>query len=150
MLPLCLYAETPSEYKAKDDDYSIEAAQDSLKYIEEALNAFRDFSDIVLTDEVIEKIKSDSGPIPVEIKSQDFEKISKNVNWATQNIGFKNWVIIVRGMLLKNNYINKKLEYELAMCNSETTDLEKKEMKKNFEEALTKYQDFLSETVYSD
>jgi hypothetical protein len=38
-----------------------------------------------------------------------------NTGWETQNLGFMNWPGTIEGTLYKNEYIIRKLEYELTM-----------------------------------
>src|SRR3989304_1321197 len=109
--PIVGLCETPEEYRVKDTDLNIETAKANLNSIETALKDFRGFTEMILTNDVLEKLKGDQAFVDVKIKSGDLKEFS-TLAWSTQNTGFKNWILKVRGTLLKSAYLTKKYEYE--------------------------------------
>jgi hypothetical protein len=149
ILPFNVHAETPEEYKLKDSDLGIESAKLSLNSVETALKDFRDFTGKIITDEVLEE-SGKKPSINLKVKSEDLEGFSKSLNWSIQNIGFHNWVVTVRGSLLKLDYIAKKNEYELAKCNHKVTKEELLKLYEIFLKAQKEYQRFMSVVVLAD
>lgn len=147
--PLVGYSETPEEYKVKDANLSYEAAGLNLKQIELALGEYREFTESILTDEFYNQLKENKQRVTLSIKEDDLKKLS-SLKWSAQNIGFKNWVIIVRGTLLKSAYMAKKYEYELAKCQKDVAGKDLVVMEKAMKEALAEYQNYLSKTVLVD
>ncbi len=149
VLPMQGYCETPDEYKVKDAELSIVAAEDYLGKIEEALKDYRDFTDVVLTDKVLNKLKEEKSSATIIVRRSDIKKL-KTTDWSIQNIGFINWVIMVRGTLLKSDYLAKKYEYELAKQQKEISDKELSNLRNASTDASEKYRSFLSRIVLVD
>jgi|GEM_PF-2360999 len=148
---LFVFAETPEEYKVKDSDYNFEVAMENLTKVEKALKDFRDFSEIMVNDEVLKKINSgEAANINIKINTKDLAGMSDNLNWSTQNIGFHNWMIIIRGSLLKSNWLEKELKYELEKNKGKKTAKELQDLKRELDIAHDEYQRFLSNATYSD
>ena len=85
----------------------------------------------------------------VIIKSNDLKKF-KTINWSIQNIGFTNWLIVVRGTLLKSDYLTKKYEYELAKCQKNLSEKELAKIQKAMQDASIEYKKFLDHVCYID
>lgn len=101
---------------------------ESLATIESALYSFRR-----LTEAAANKIEK--------------EKLAEigNTGWEIQNLGFVNHVQAVKGTLLKQDYIIKKLRYELAQIKSQSEVIDKKSLSKiksDYEKAEEKFQEF--------
>jgi len=148
IMPINVFSQTPEEYRVKDSNLNFAAAESNLKMVENALRDFRNLTEMIITDDVMEKLKSD-GSAEVKIKATDLEKIS-NINWSIQNIGFHNWILVVKGTLLKSDYLNKKREYELAKCKADSPKRDLAELKEAVDTAFKQYQEFLSKSVYED
>lgn len=68
-----------------------------------------------------------------------------NTGWEIQNLGFANYVGGLRGTLLKQDYLIKKLEYELAQRKAKAGEITGKELleaKGEFEKAEKQFQKF--------
>jgi len=149
ILPFNVHAEVPEEYKLKDSELDIESAKSSLDSVETALKDFRDFTDKIITDKVL--VESGNKPsINLKVKSKDLKGFSRSLNWGIQNIGFNNWIVTVRGSLLKLDYLAKKNEYELAKCNHKVTKEELLKLHEVFLKAQKEYQRFISDVVLED
>ena len=148
IIPIIGLCETPEEYQVKESDLNIEAAKANLKSIETALKDFRGFTAMLLADEVLDKLKHETA-VNIEIKSGDLKRFS-NLDWSTQNIGFNNWILKLRGTLLKSAFLTKKLEYELAKCRKDVSELELSNLKKAMNDAFAQYQTFLSRATLAD
>jgi predicted DNA binding CopG/RHH family protein len=149
IVPLKAVSETPEEYRVKDSHLNFEAAKSTLTRIETALKDYRDFSEMILTDEVLDKLKTGETAVNVRIQGKDLKGLS-TINWSIQNIGFNNWVIILRGTLLKSAYLTKKFEYELAKCKGGFSEKELTDLKKAASDSFEEYQKFLSKATYTD
>ncbi len=149
LIPIVGFCETPEEYRVKDADLNIETAKANLNSIEAALKDFRGFTEMILTNDVLEKLKEDQAVVDVKIKSGDLKEFS-NLAWSTQNTGFKNWILKVRGTLLKSAYLTKKSEYELAKCRKDVSEMKLSNLKKAMNDALVQYQTFLSRATLVD
>jgi hypothetical protein len=147
--PIVGLCETPEEYRLKDADLNIETAKANLNSIETALKDFRGFTEMILTNDVLEKLKEDQAVVDVKIKSGDLKEFS-TLAWSTQNIGFKNWILKVQGTLLKSAYLTKKYEYELAKCRKNISEIELSKSKKDMNDAFDQYQTFLSRATLAD
>jgi len=148
IISINVFAQTPEEYKVKDANLNSIAAEANLKQIENALKDFRDFTELVISDEISYKLKS-NGAADVKLKAKEIEKIS-NMNWSIQNIGFNNWILVVRGTLLKLEYLNKKREYELEKYRGQLSERDLVKLKITVDTAFKEYQEFLSKSVYAD
>lgn len=107
---------------------STKSSLESLARIKSALESFRK-----LTKEV-------TGKIPKE-------KLAEigNTSWDMQNLGFVNHVEAIKGTLLKQEYIIKKLTYELAqrkVKSGEMSQREVVEIQREYEKAEKQFQEF--------
>jgi len=143
------FSETPEEYRVKDSDLNIQAAKANLNNIEIALKDFRGFTAIILNDKVLNKLKENKNIASTQIRANDLKRFS-SLDWSTQNIGFNNWVLVLRGSLLKSAYLAKKYEYELAKCRKNLSEKELFKLEKEVNDAFIQYQKFLSHATYSD
>lgn len=148
LTPLFAFSETPEEYKVKDSDLTLEGAKKNLDEIETALKDYRDFTDVVLNDEALRKL-NDKQPATITINSDDLKNNSTR-DWSVQNIGFVNWVIMVRGMLLKSDYVIKKQEYDLAKLRKNLSEKELSKLQTEMKKASDRYRQFLSRVVLVD
>lgn len=146
--PLKVYSEIPEDVRIKDSDLNLESADLLLDHIESALKDYRDFTDLILTNEALDKLK-DKKVATVIMKSNDLKKF-KTINWSIQNIGFTNWLIVVRGTLLKSDYLTKKYEYELAKCQKNLSEKQLSKLQKAMKDAFLKYRNFLDHVSYID
>ena len=149
IIPIIGLCETPEEYRVKDTDLNIETANANLNSIETALKDFRGFTEVVLTDEVLDKLKDDKAVANIKIKRGDLKGFS-TLDWSTQNIGFNNWMLKLRGALLKSAYLTKKYEYELAKCRKDVSKIKLSNLEKAMNDALAQYQTFLSRATLVD
>jgi hypothetical protein len=148
-VPLQGLCETPEEYKLKDSDLSIDNANDNLNEIEQALKDYKKFSSLTLTYDVLDKLRQDNGEATIVIRKKDLDGFT-TTDWTIQNIGFTNWIIMVRGTLLRSDYLLKKCEYELSKNQKNASESRLSELKKMAEDARVKYQSFLSRVVLLD
>jgi hypothetical protein len=68
-----------------------------------------------------------------------------NTGWEIQNLGFVNYVETIKGTLLKQDYLIKKLRYELAQQKSKSGEITGKDLleaKGEFEKAEKQFQGF--------
>jgi hypothetical protein len=149
IIPIVGLCETPEEYRVKDSDLNIEAGKANLNSIETALQDFRGFTEMLLVDEVLNKLKDEKAVVNIKIKSRDLKGFS-TLDWSTQNIGFNNWILKLRGTLLKSAYLTKKLEYELAKCQKDVSKMKLSNLEKVMNDALAEYQTFLSHATLAD
>ncbi|MBI5598885.1 MAG: hypothetical protein HY890_04010 [Deltaproteobacteria bacterium] len=141
------FGEAPKEYKIKPSLLNPELAKRNLDRIEDALHDFRDFTDLLLKDETLEKLDK-KGTATVLIDNEDIKKI-QNLNWKSQNYGFHNWEGDVRATLLKMNYELKKYEYELAKCKQVSPkDLDR--LEKEINSAREEFEHFIANFSYAD
>jgi hypothetical protein len=98
---------------------------------------------------VLSKLNKDKASVNVTIKSKDLKHIS-TTKWSIQNIGFINWVIMVRGSLYRTDYLAKRYEYEMAKCKKNLSDKELSNLEKAANEASDRYRKFISTTVLVD
>lgn len=108
--------------------FSLENALHRIKQIYGALESF-----LMLT----EKSKD-------RLSKEEMSKIG-NTDWATQYLGFYNWVGAVEGTLRKQDYQIKKLEFELAKEKYKTGKIKKEELEQkevNYKKAEREFQTF--------
>jgi hypothetical protein len=149
IIPIAGLCETPEEYRIKDSDLNIEAGKSNLNSIEIALKDFRGFTEKLLVDEALDKLKDEKAVVNIKIKSEDLKGFS-TLDWSTQNIGFNNWILKLRGTLLKSEFLTKKYEYELAKCRKDVSEIELSNLKKAMNDAFEQYQTFLSRATLAD
>jgi hypothetical protein len=146
--PYIIFSETPEEYKVYDSDLNFGRADQYLKEIENALKDFRDLTELVLTDKVLNELEA-KGVADIKIEKKNLHEIS-NIDWAMQNIGFHNRIVVLRGTLYKLYSLTKKIEYDLAKINCDMSESDIKKLKDAADDAIKKYQDFLSTVTYAD
>jgi hypothetical protein len=149
IIPIVGLSETPEEYRIKDTDLDFETAKANLNSIETALKDFRGFTEMILTNDVLEKLKKDQAVVDVKIKNEDL-RVFSTLAWSTQNTGFRNWMLKVRGTLLRSAYLTKKYEYELAKCQKDVSEMKLSNLKIAMNDALAQYQKFLSQATLAD
>lgn len=142
-------AETPEEYKVKDPELNVKAAKAKLASVKKALDDYTLFTETILTDDTMAKLKSEKTGVTVLVEEKNLKGLS-TINWSTQNHGFHNWLLVLRGTLLKLDYLTKKNEYELAKCRGKLSEKELVILEKAVNDSLKEYQQFLSKAVYSD
>ena len=122
-----VHPDEPTEY-TYNKRFSIENSLRSLSQIRSALKSFRK-----LTNEAKAKLSKDK-----------FQRIG-NTDPATQDLGFMNWAGAIEGTLYKNDYVIKKLQYELTMEKVKSNQLNKSELEKaetELRQAEQRFQDF--------
>jgi len=68
-----------------------------------------------------------------------------NTSWEMQNLGFVNHVEVVKGTILKQEYLIKKLTYELAQIKSKSGEMNQRDLskiKREYENAEKQFQEF--------
>jgi len=111
-----------------NERFSSKHSLESLATIKSALDSFRK-----LTETAANKISKET-----------LGKIG-NTSWEMQNLGFVNHVKAVKGTILKQEYLIKKLTYELAQTKSksgETNQRDLLEIKREYEKAEKQFQEF--------
>ena len=111
-----------------NERFSSKRSLESLTTIKSALDSFKK-----LTEEVANKISKET-----------LTKIG-NTSWEMQNLGFVNLVEAVRGTILKQEYLIKKLTYELAQRKSKSGGINQRdllEIKREYEKAEKQFQEF--------
>lgn len=122
-----VHPDEPADY-TMNERFSVRQSLESLVRIKSALDSFRKLTEA--TAESLPKRKLD------EIG---------NTNWEMQNLGFVNHVETVRGTLLKQEYLLKKLAYELAERKSKSGEISQKdllEIKQEYDHAEIEFQKF--------
>ena len=79
-----------------------------------------------------------------KIPQETLSKIG-NTSWEMQNLGFVNHVEAIKGTLFKQEYLIKKLTYELAQRKSKSGEINQKdllEIKREYEKAEKQFQEF--------
>ena len=114
-----------------------ETACDSLVKIRKALGSFGELTEYM------------DQSVPKEQKV----KIG-NMGWETQNLGFSNWSNDVEATLMKQNFLIKKLEYELAKEQFESGKKVTKDnvsrLKETYESSEKTLADYLNAFTYAD
>lgn len=108
--------------------FSFEHSLKSLATIESSLDSFRK-----LTETAANKISKG--------------KLAKigNTGWEMQNLGFPNHVGSVKGTILKQEYLIKKLTYDLAQRKFKSGEINKKELlesEREYKKAEKQFQEF--------
>lgn len=135
-LSISVYAETglkpvhpdePTDYTF-DKRLSVTSSLDSLAIIKSALDSFRKLTEAA------------GGKIP----SERLAEIG-NTGWEMQNLGFVNHVEAVKGTLLKQDYLIRKVTYELAQRRWKSGEIDQKDLskaKKEYEQAEKQFLKF--------
>jgi len=108
--------------------FSIKQSLESLAIIESALNSFRKLTEAAAKT----------------IPKEQLAEIG-NTGWEMQNLGFINHVQATKGTLLKQDYLIKKLTYELAQKKSKSGEVDQKNLskiKQEYEKAEREFQKF--------
>ncbi|MEZ4599580.1 MAG: hypothetical protein R2940_07305 [Syntrophotaleaceae bacterium] len=111
-----------------NERFSTRRSLESLEALTSALDSFRKLT------------KASAGKIP----RQTLEKIGYT-GWEMQNLGFENHVGTVKGTLLKQEYLIKKLTYELAQTKARPEDFSQEGLsaaKMDYEKAEKQFQDY--------
>ena len=119
-----------------NERFSSKRSLESLATIKSALESFRK-----LTETVANKISKEG-----------LAKIG-NTSWEMQNLGFVNHVEAVKGTILKQEYLIKKLTYELAQIKSKSGEINQRdllEIKREYEKAEKQFQEFWNSFRISD
>lgn len=147
-IPIIALAQTPDEYKVKNEHVTFNNALSTLDAIESALKEFRNFTNVVLNDNTLVKLEAE-GKAQINIKQNEINKF-KNTDWSIQNIGFHNWILSTRAYILKSNYQIDKLNYEIAKCKSEVSFDHLNKLKIKLDHSKKEYESFLSRVSYAD
>ena len=108
--------------------FSSKRSLESLATIKSALDSFRK-----LTETAANKISKET-----------LAKIG-NTSWEMQNLGFVNHVEAIKGTILKQEYLIKKVTYELAQRKSKSGEINQRdllEIKREYEKAKKQFQEF--------
>ena len=125
----------PAEY-TYNKRFSTENSLECLNQIRSALESYRKITEL------------SNG----KIDKETLKKIG-NTGWETQNLGFTNWSGSIEGTLKKNEYIIKKLQYELAAEKfkfGQTKESELKQFKDEYKQAEEKFKQFWNSFGVSD
>ncbi|MEK6589050.1 MAG: hypothetical protein AABZ11_00050 [Nitrospinota bacterium] len=118
----------------KEDQFDFNKSLYALDSIRQSLNTFRDITEIVFTDEILDKLLSEKDYVEFKIEPNKFKNIIKEeLKWSKQNIANPNAILQIKGTLLK-------MEMEINRLSYENTLLKKGEMNQNnFKERKQKY-----------
>jgi hypothetical protein len=122
-----VHPDEPAEY-TYNERFSTGRSLESLNAIQAALDSFRKLTE------------ASEGKIP-----QKTLAAIGNTGWEIQNLGFPNHVGTVKGTILKQEYLIKKLTYELAQTKAKSGDIGQADLsaaRKDYEKAEKKFQDF--------
>lgn len=111
-----------------DERLSTSHSLESLAMIRSALESFRKLTEAT------------AGALPKERLAE-----IGNTGWEMQNLGFVNHVEAVKGTLLKQEYLIKKLTYELAERKSKSGEIDQKDLskaKREYEHSEKQFLDF--------
>ena len=118
-----------------NNEFTSDNALERMGQIESALESFKKLTDMSrskITQDKLQKIGNTEGDI--------------------QNIGFGNWPNTIKGTILKQEYLIKKLNYDLAQARFKLGEIKKNDLQKaekEYKEAEAKFQKFWdSFTVY--
>jgi hypothetical protein len=111
-----------------NERFSSKQSLESLAEIKSALDSFRK-----LTEASVNKLSK--------------EKLDKigNTGWEMQNLGFRNHTGAIEGTILKQEYLIKKLTYELAQRKLKSGEIKQKELletEKEYKKAEKQFQAF--------
>jgi hypothetical protein len=122
-----VHPDEPANYTF-DERFSTKRSLESLAVIKSALDSFRK-----LTEAAADKIPK--------------ERLAEigNTGWDMQNMGFVNHVEAIKGTILKQDYLMKKLRYELAQRKSKSGAIDQRDLletKDEYEKAEKQFQEF--------
>lgn len=116
--------------------FSTDRSLESLSAIQSALDSFRKLTGAA-------------------VHSMPKKKLTEigNTGWEMQNLGFVNHVETVRGTLLKQDYLIKKLTYQLAEGKSKSGEIDEEDLlrtRTEYEKAEQRFRKFWSAFGISD
>ena len=117
-----------SAASAYNERFSSKRSLESLAAIKSALDSFKKLTEIAAN----------------KISKETLAKIG-NTGWERQNLGFVNHVESIKGTILKQEYLIKKLTYELAQIKSKSGEINQRdllEIKREYEKAEKQFQEF--------
>ena len=124
------YAADNAEF-SKVLTFKRDSADSRLEQITDALNSFREFTELVRTNSNLNKDFGtpliDPNRIPKDaciisqFSGEDLLDID-NLDWETQNLGFANWPKAVKGYIDYQAYEIAKLKLEIATLKKESTN----------------------------
>ena len=130
-----VHPDEPADYTL-NERFSVQQSLESLVSIESALDSFRKLT-AKAADKLLPKELADIG----------------NTGPEMQNLGFVNHVGAVKGTLLKQEYLLKKVTYELAQRKARSGEMDKKtlsKIKREFEIAEKQFRKFWNEFGIAD
>ena len=130
-----IHPDEPADY-TYNERFSTRSSLKSLDSIKSALESFRQLTE------------ASAGKIP----KKTLAKIG-NTGWEMQNLGFANHVGTVKGTLLKQEYLIKKLTYELAQTvarSGEVSQADLSAVKMDYEKAEKQFKDYWDSFSVSD
>ena len=130
-----IHPDEPADY-TYNERFSTRSSLNSLDTIKSALESFRKLTE------------ASAGKIP----KKTLVKIG-NTGWEMQNLGFPNHVGTVKGTLLKQEYLIKKLTYELAQTKAMSGEVNQAHLsaaKMDYEKAEKQFQDYWDSFRVSD
>lgn len=122
-----IHPDEPADY-TYNERFSTKNSLESLDKIQSSLVSFRKLTE------------ASAGKIP----KKKLTTIG-NTGWEMQNLGFSNHVGTVKGTILKQEYLIKKLTYELAQIKYKSGEIDQADlsaMKTDYEKAEKQFQDF--------
>jgi hypothetical protein len=125
--PQAAHPDEPADY-TMNERFSVRHSLESLATLQSALDSFKKLTAAAAKTMPKEKL--------VEVG---------NTGWEMQNLGFVNHVQAIKGTLLKQESLLKKLSYELAQRKSKSGEINSKELSKSksaYEEAEKEFQKF--------
>ena len=120
----------PVRGEEQDSELQLSSALQSLERMKEFLSSFRSLTEAA----------------SLFIPAARMKKIG-NTDWETQNIGFRNMPQIIEGVLRKQEFLLRKLEYEAAQAECRQKKIEAEALKsaeQKFVEAEAGFRSFQS------
>ena len=117
-----------SAHYTYNERFSSMRSLESLTTLKSALDSFRKLTETA------------AGKIPRETLGQ-----IGNTSWEMQHLGFVNHVRTLKGTILKQEYLIKKLRYELAQIKSKLGEINQRDLlqiKREYEKAEGQFQEF--------
>jgi hypothetical protein len=110
----------------------------------ERFSSKRSFESLATIKSVLDSFKKLTETVANKISKERLAKIG-NTSWEMQNLGFVNHVEAIKGTILKQEYLIKKLAYELAQRKSKSGEINQRdllEIKREYEKAKKQFQEF--------
>ncbi len=130
-----IHRDEPAEYTF-ETRFSLDTALSSLQSIQASLQSF-----LKLTEEVQGKVSKEG-----------LKKVG-HTDWETQHLGFPNYVKSIEGTLRKQEYLIKKLQFQLLQGQVNQGTISKEEFAealKAFEQAEKSFQEFWDKSRIAD